>query len=287
MIPLYKHDIPITFWHDSTWLTLSQSYKSKKAFSTFKTNYKNFYLWDKAVLERSDLIIFSSEFIAEACREYYNIQQNKIKVVPFGANLSAPPNQKTLTESINSKVCNETLNLTFIGKDWKRKGLAAAFNLTKKLNYMGINTTLNVVGCEPQLPDLINSPYVIIGGFLNKKNTDHLKKFESILLNTHFLVHPALSEPFGIVLCEANAFGVPVLGTSIEGLKTIIKNGENGFLFKKNRFINNAADKLFDLWTNFDREYHSLSNSTLSTYHESLTWTTNVKVVRSILEKFK
>ena len=46
------------------------------------------------------------------------------------------------------------------------------------------------------------------------------------------------SEAFGIVLLEAQACGKPVIASNLPGVRTVLKNGETGFLFK----VGNAED---------------------------------------------
>jgi glycosyltransferase involved in cell wall biosynthesis len=43
-------------------------------------------------------------------------------------------------------------------------------------------------------------------------------------------MHPALQEPLGNVTIEAQAFGVPVIATCVDGMAETIENGETGIL---------------------------------------------------------
>lgn len=285
-IPFYSHATPIVFWHDSTWSSFLKGYASKKKFNEFKTNYKYLYLWDKMVIERADLLIYSSKYVAEACMEHYKVSDKKIKVVPFGANLSHPPNTSVLSSALTTRLQKGPLMLTFIGKDWKRKGLVSAFHLVKKLNSSGIDTRLNIIGCNPDLHYLDDAPYVNKIGFINKLDPQEYKTFEQVLKQTHFLLHPASAEPFGIVLCEANAWGIPILGTDIEGLKTIVRQPFNGFLFKKSSFISESLKVIEHMHRDFDRDYTSIFNSSLNEFGQRLNWQTNAKEVKQLLTAF-
>jgi len=288
-IPYYDHDIPIAYWHDSSWNTLwrdhtdNSSFLDSKKFKRFKQDFKPLYNWDKQAMERADLVVFSSHYIAEACNSNYKIPLSKIKVIPFGANLLAPPVIAQLNNWLEGRATGDTLNLTFLGKDWVRKGLVTAYKLTCKLNAAGIKTQLNVIGCIPTDENIINSPFTKIIGFIDKSLPGHQDKLDQVLQNTHFLIHPAIAEPFGIALCEANAYGIPVIGTNVDGLKTIVVNGQNGYLFKKNKFIHQASLLIKDIYTNFDRLYRPLFRSTLEAYEERLNWETNVRSLKKIL----
>lgn len=54
-----------------------------------------------------------------------------------------------------------------------------------------------------------------------------------ILPGLDLLVHPTAEEPFGRVICEAMAAGVPVVACDAAGPGSILEDGKTGFLFPK------------------------------------------------------
>lgn len=66
--------------------------------------------------------------------------------------------------------------------------------------------------------------------YLGKLSKSEIKK---VLKDYDFLVLPSKEEPFGIVLIEALASGVPCIVSDCYGPKEIITNNVNGFIFKK------------------------------------------------------
>ncbi|MEM0233350.1 MAG: glycosyltransferase family 4 protein, partial [Candidatus Nezhaarchaeales archaeon] len=60
---------------------------------------------------------------------------------------------------------------------------------------------------------------------------------------SHVLVLPSYFEAFPMVLIEAMASGLPVIGSKAGGIVDIVENGVNGYLFEKGS-ANELAEKL-------------------------------------------
>ncbi len=91
-----------------------------------------------------------------------------------------------------------------------------------------------------------NIDLLIVGSGPQKKELEEKARKLKILKNIKFLgtrddipeilkivdlfVLPSYSEPFGLVILEAMASRKPVVGTSVGGIKDIIKDGETGFI---------------------------------------------------------
>lgn len=57
-----------------------------------------------------------------------------------------------------------------------------------------------------------------------------MERLCDILYNAHFMVLPTEYDAFGIVFCEASAYGVPSLATNVCGVNQVIREGKNGYL---------------------------------------------------------
>jgi glycosyltransferase EpsD len=80
-----------------------------------------------------------------------------------------------------------------------------------------------------------------------KGKTDDVK---AILLDNSIYVHSAHYEPFGLVLLEAMAAGLPVVSLDGLGNRDIIQDGINGFLIDQgdeNRFVKCIINLINDL----------------------------------------
>jgi len=48
----------------------------------------------------------------------------------------------------------------------------------------------------------------------------------------HFVFIPSRAEAYGMAFAEANAFGVPAIGTATGGIPSIIRDGFNGYTLR-------------------------------------------------------
>ncbi|MCA6214302.1 MAG: hypothetical protein PWP19_1194 [Thermococcaceae archaeon] len=66
----------------------------------------------------------------------------------------------------------------------------------------------------------------------NVKFLGYRDDIDNILAESKMLIVPSLREGFGLVVVEANSLGVPVVGRAVGGIKELIRDGKNGYLFK-------------------------------------------------------
>jgi glycosyltransferase involved in cell wall biosynthesis len=102
---------------------------------------------EKSALENCDLAIYSSEWAAESAIHDYHINPEKVKVVPFGANIECARNEHDIKEIIKTKT-KEVCNLLFIGVDWERKGGEIAVKIAEQIHNSGIPVHLDIVGIK-------------------------------------------------------------------------------------------------------------------------------------------
>lgn len=154
------------------------------------------------------------------------------------------------------KKIGKVKNFIFLGQYIERKGIYDILDWIKTTEKD--NFTFTFAGYGP-LEKEINK---IMSEHKNVKNIGKLSKQEikNELGKYDFLILPSKKEPFGIVIIEALACGVPVISSNVVGPAEIITNNENGFLF------NNKEEfkKLMNNLCNFDNEmYMKLSRNTI------------------------
>lgn len=269
---------PIVYSWDCTFAGLLDAYPCFLNLS--QESIKNGLKMEQMALEKCSLSIFPSEWAVQTVLDNYHVDSSKIKVVPYGANLSCKLNieeVKTMISSRSTKNCD----LLFLGIDWHRKGGETAYKVAKELNKSGLKTTLTIVGCNPNFAEPIPD-YITVLGFINKFTKHGLETIKKLLSKSHFLILPSAAENYGIVFCEASSFGTPSLASKVGGIPTAIKDGFNGHLFSKNASYLDYCDYIFDIFMNYNR-YIELALSSFNEYQSRLNWSTAGKVIKDLL----
>jgi len=251
-IAYLKTNIPIVIWVDSTFDRLMNFYPeySNLCAETIKKGR----LTTQIALNNCRLAIFSSDWAANGVVKNYEIAHEKVKVVPFGANI--PENRAVEDISvILTRKNNETCNLLFVGKDWHRKRGDFAVKVSQILNDRGVKTELHIAGCSIK-NDLPN--FVIQHGLISKENDDGILKLEELYRAAHFLILPTTAETYGIVLAEASSFGLPALTTKVGGIPTVIVDGKNGQTFDVNDSPDHYCDYIEQFFSSL-QQYEKLA----------------------------
>ncbi|MDD2284489.1 MAG: glycosyltransferase family 4 protein [Paludibacter sp.] len=231
---------------------------------------------EKKVLKKYTIIIYSSEWTKQNTIDYYKINPKKIQVVEFGANI---PHPEKWQHEIDTSVCN----LVFIGRNWVKKGGEKVLGAYRKLKSEGFSCTLTIIGSvPPERPEDDKSLTII--PFLDKSKPEHLNKLCSILKDAHFLVLPTEFDAFGIVFCEASAYGVPSIAADVGGVSQPVREGKNGFLLSPTATAEDYAEKIKSVFS--DKEsYIKLRASSRNQYETRLNWDVWGEKVNKILEE--
>jgi glycosyltransferase involved in cell wall biosynthesis len=270
---------PKVFYTDATFAGILASDPSFK-------HYPASYLAEGHALEQSalsncDLAIYASQWSARTAREHYEVADAKIRVVPFGANLTtapAAPEVVRLVQARSDRLCE----LLFMGVNWTNKGGPKALEVARLMNRRGIRSRLHVVGCVPPVSDLPD--WVVVHGFIGKETPAGRDRLARLIGHSHFLVLPTLADCFGLVLCEANAFGVPCLANDVGGVGEVVKPGLNGYLLAPGAPAGDWVDRMGDFFG--DRaSYGALASRSRVEFESRLNWQVAGTAIRRHLDE--
>lgn len=273
-------DVPIVFWTDACFGGMLNFYKS---FSDLAPpSIAHGHAAERAALRRCARAIYSSSWAATTARESYFVDEAKVRIVPFGGNVTGSPPQsevKTLVAQRDLRQCN----LLLIGVDWERKGAEIAVEAVKSLNERGLTSRLTIIGCSAPQSQVL-PPCVEVIPFVDKATPEGSRRFNEICGRSHFLMMPSRAEAFGLAIIEGNYFGLPCLATDIGGIPSIVVNGINGHLFDLKAAGSKYADYILEVLRDPPR-YQSLAVGAAEYADKQFSWKTSGARVAAIINE--
>lgn len=192
-------------------------------------------LIEKFCLEHADYTITLTERTKDIIQSNYNIQYDRIIVIPdviepeaFIANLTED-NIKEFRKKY--KLNNGKKNIVFVGRIAYEKGCNVLLEAFHKLNRDDCNLIFYGDGnerekLESEIKSLRLQDRCRVTGYL--PNSEICLAIETADL----IVMPSLHEEFGGLILEIASVGKAVIASNVGGIPTLIENGKTGLLFE-------------------------------------------------------
>ena len=206
-------------------------HENDSSLSQYLSGYFGF---NKKVFEKA-LRIGTTILNAESCRRVIawsehakrglvadGVRPEKIEVIP-------PP----VPLSKKAEKVDDGFTMTYIGRDYRRKGGDFVLRAFREISKVYPNTRLNFLGPidDPELKSWVASdPRISVADFM--LNADIRRR---VYPYTDLLLMPSRAEAFGLTVVEAMSYGIPVLVSDLPVLREIV-GGNEQFYFKTNNF---------------------------------------------------
>lgn len=205
-------------------------------------------VFKRFTLKHADHVVANSTASLEACREVY--PRLKGSVIPMGTDLDFFKPKKPSQKLIDRYDLKNTFTILFIGRLTEVKGTIYLMEALRTLKQDGVLFKALIAGEGPDRQEL--EAYVEehelthMVHFLGWVSRDEILDFYSV---GDVLVGPSLHEAFGLVFVEAQASGVPVIASRVNGIPDIVSDGKTGLLVES-RSSDDIAKKLQYLYEN-------------------------------------
>ena len=189
---------------------------------------------EKTAIEMADAVIAVSKETKEDVLKYFNVDEDKIKVIYNGINLKeyVVTNETSTLERYG--IDKSKPYVLFVGRITRQKGI---IHLVNAIKYIDPETQIILCAGAPDTPDIAKEMEDSVNEV--KKTRDNviwidemLDKKEVIQLYSHADVFccPSIYEPFGIINIEAMACETAVVASAVGGIKEVVVEGETGLL---------------------------------------------------------
>lgn len=261
LIAYLDASLPIVFMTDATFQQIQGYYDTWENFAS--SNIKQGIELDRLAFEKATHCMLASDWCKQSAIKDYGVKEEKISVVPLGANLDHIPAVDEI--DFNRNRCN----LLFLGVEWKRKGGDLALKTFQLLKQKRIEPTLHIVGCVPPIDT--SEKGIFVTPYLDKHKPADLEKLHQLFLKTDFLLLPTRAEAAGLVFCEASAYGVPSVSTNTGGVPTYVENNVNGLLLPPEADAYAYTDAILKLYSGITTMQNLRRNSRMR-FEEQLNW---------------
>ena len=269
-------DIPVVYLSGTTFKLLNNYYPY--FCNLLSTSVRQGNIIEGSAIRKASLLLYASQWAAQSAVEDYGADKSRTQVLPFGANLEEVYPREVVLKKKKTDQCR----LLFLGVDWQRKGGDIAFETLLKLEELGVQAHLIVCGCIP--PRGLSHKRMKVIPFLDKNDDGQRKELIDLLFTSDFLLLPTRSECFGIVFCEASAFGLPAITTDTGGVSGAVEQGKNGLMLPLSAGGLEYASLIRDLYQDGLR-YAELVRSSRAAFEERLNWDTwGIEVSKLIAE---
>lgn len=172
----------------------------------------------RLIIPYSGVVFCPSQAASNECRQIAKIPNNKIFVVKHGVN------SKYFDISHRRQIRPENdLKILYVGLINQRKNTLALCDIVKVLKDKGYNFHLDVIGDGPLkilVQNRINE--LEINAFMGLRGEVSELEKDKYYMHADVFLFPTMQEGFGLVIAEALAAGVPIVGYNISSLPEIV-----------------------------------------------------------------
>lgn len=188
-------------------------------------------LMDRQFADPSRLVVAISKMCARDYQRYHGVSPERIRLVYHGTDTErfSPEQRDCHFEPIRRQlgIGTEEVVFLFVGHDHRRKGLASAIRAVSRLADQGEAVRLVVVGGNRrsrryQWLSGPRHPAITLVGPVD----DPVPYYAA----ADALVLPSFYDPFGLVVLEAAACGLPVVTSRFTGAAELLTDGADGFV---------------------------------------------------------
>ena len=198
---------------------------------------------EKEIAKNAHAIISLAPSEKEALKNYYQVLEEKVHVIPGGVDLRVFKPKGLILSRKKTNLPLDAFVLLFVGRLEWRKGVGTLIAAARLLRERIKNLRVVVVGGKIYGKEKNWADFKEYQRLLKKAKEEKVEdivtfvgrvdhsKLPFYYCSANVLVIPSYYEPFGLVALEGMACKVPVVASRVGGLSQVIEDGVSGLLF--------------------------------------------------------
>lgn len=285
----YQPDIQVNYLihADIFGRLLAKKYGVKKLVSYIRNRHRNFpyALLDKMTLKKVDYLLTNSRANLKYYRKKYGFDKDLSACISNGVELNeGHEDRDILDDKLNSLRNNLNIDkndfvITSVARLHKQKSLDTLIKALNILKQKDLSFKVIICGSgkeEHNLKALVHK-FQLDKQVIFLKNRDDI--FDILKISNIFVL-PSIKEGMSNALLEAMSLGLPAVVSDIEENKELVKDKENGYVFKLKDYNDLAQNLITMKENNSEREVMSKNNI------EKIRDNYDIRKVRGDLDEF-
>lgn len=184
---------------------------------------ENQYMWNTKQMQvcqeefdNSQYFLSASSFVKESLK-YCGADENSIKIVPYGANVSSNIERSPIQRG-------KIIEILFVGQVIYRKGISYLLEAVAELDNVHLTVTGAYNSNDWFVKKYADNPKITFTGLVT------FDRMQRIYEQANIFVIPSFAEGMAQVGIEAMACGLPIICTHNSGVSDLVEDGETGFI---------------------------------------------------------
>jgi L-malate glycosyltransferase len=192
------------------------------------TSVQSFVYRRKLFSYKSEMLLAAGESVKKHLIDYFGINEKKINVFNnFVDTAEIPVRDNSVEIKKELNVPERAYIVGYAGRySVKEKGIDILISAYKLFKEKHIDAILVMVGGGEDIKKIKDLPDDILILESRKNIFDYYKIFDCLVL-------PSRVDPFPLTALEAGMMRIPFIGSDVNGISEIIKDGKDGLLFEK------------------------------------------------------
>lgn len=202
----------------------------------------------RRALNKANGVTVVSSALSEAIGDIFDCGEKSVEVMPMGCDLRRF-NPELRDHKLYKRIGISGTVILFVGRITEQKGIEYLIRAMDNEAIRSTDSNLVIIGDGDQKEELLS---LIRRLHLDEKVTvldpiDH-NRLGSYYASADIFCGPTLAEGFGLAFIEASASGLPIVATTVDGVKEAVIDNKTGFLVEpqKPESLARALRRLID-----------------------------------------